>query len=994
MEKMTDQNNPGLAPKSRISDYQVHKRIELSEINAIYYELEHLPTGARHIHISNADSENSFGVIFKTVPTDSTGVAHILEHTVLCGSKRYPVRDPFFSMMKRSLSTFMNALTASDWTMYPFSTQNRKDFYNLMSVYLDAAFYPRLDRLSFKQEGHRLEFESGEDDKTAQLVYKGVVYNEMKGAMSSPDQLMARSLLNALYPDTTYSNNSGGDPAQIPLLTHQQLIDFHRHHYHPSNAYFYTYGNLPLADHLAFIEDKVLNHFTRIDPNTDVPSQPRWDRPRQAEYVYPVDAGEDLSKKCQVSVAWLTADIRQPLEMLALTILEQVLIGNSGSPLRKALIDSELGSTLADGTGFDSENKDTMFACGLKDVAEESADQVEAIMFDTLSDLHRNGIDKALVDSAIHQIEFHQKEITNSPYPYGLKLLLRFCGDWLHHGDPALILKFDQLMDQLRREMAAGPFLEEKIKTWFLDNPHRVRLLLRPDIQKAAQDQRMEAEQLATVRKKLTESDIQAITEDTQRLLALQDEEEDLSSLPTLEKDDIPPEVERVAVSAGYDEAIADFYEQPTSGIFYFTAALGLNGLSDVHIPMLPLFCHAISRCGTARHSDSEMAQIKDLVTGGIGWRINAATSFKRPDNDVCLPLVTINAKCLSKNVEKMFDLMGEIMGEMDFRDLNLLKHLVLEYRSDLDSAIVSGGHRYAVSLASRNFTPAARLNERWHGIHQLRHLKDISGELDDEKLKAISDDLIHIASVIFNRKNMKAGLIGEASDLKQAETCFRRLRDQLDGTAASGLAAPADNFQAERVREGWSTATAVSFVASVMETRRLQHEDAPALAVISKILRSMFLHREIREKGGAYGGFAGYQTESGLFYFASYRDPHIVNTLKVFQEAARFITTEALTEENIKEAILQVCADIDRPDTPAAMAIKAFYRKLVSLDDEMRQTFKKRLLQLDGKRVREVALTWFDKPELPTAVAVISNEQALKDANSRLEPKLRLNRI
>ena len=266
--------------------YQIRMITELGMINSVLIDMEHLPTGARHIHIGNDDRENTFSVAFKTVPTDSTGVAHILEHTVLCGSRKFPVRDPFFSMLKRSLNTFMNAFTASDWTMYPFCTQNKKDFYNLLDVYLDAAFYPNIDRLSFRQEGHRLEIE-GLSEKEWQLVYKGVVYNEMKGAMSSPDQVMVRSMLNAMYPDTTYSHNSGGDPAVIPTLTHEQLKRFHQRHYHPSNSFFYTYGDLPLWEHIRIIHDKVLKQHDRIDPNTEVPPQPRWEGPRQDPILVP-----------------------------------------------------------------------------------------------------------------------------------------------------------------------------------------------------------------------------------------------------------------------------------------------------------------------------------------------------------------------------------------------------------------------------------------------------------------------------------------------------------------------------------------------------------------------------------------------------------------------------------------------------------------------------------------------------------------------------------
>ncbi|MBU1162916.1 MAG: insulinase family protein, partial [Proteobacteria bacterium] len=322
MDNTLDQNNPDIKKNDNICGYLIKKKVELKEIRSILYDIEHPATGARHIHISNNDKENTFGVALKTVPTDSTGVAHILEHTVLCGSKKFSVRDPFFSMLKRSLSTFMNAFTASDWTMYPFSTQNRKDFYNLMDVYLDSVFYPSINELSFKQEGHRLEIENNiKAPESSHLVYKGVVYNEMKGAMSSPDEVMAHALLNKLYPDTTYSNNSGGDPAVIPSLSYAQLKAFHKRHYHPSNAFFYTYGDLPLIDHLSFIQDKILKNFTKINPETDVPLQPRWNKPKKATYSYPLGKNEEPSKKYQICVAWLTADIRDSFEVLVLTLL-------------------------------------------------------------------------------------------------------------------------------------------------------------------------------------------------------------------------------------------------------------------------------------------------------------------------------------------------------------------------------------------------------------------------------------------------------------------------------------------------------------------------------------------------------------------------------------------------------------------------------------------------------------------------------------------------
>ncbi|MFO7838767.1 MAG: insulinase family protein [Desulfosalsimonadaceae bacterium] len=992
-----DANNPELSEDASLCGYQVQRIIELPEIQSIFYELVHSRTRARHIHISNQDKENSFSVALKTVPWDSTGVAHILEHTVLCGSVHYPVRDPFFSMMKRSLSTFMNALTASDWTMYPFCTQNRKDFYNLLGVYLDSVFFPRLDRLSFKQEGHRLEFEPDPQQPDKQrLTYKGVVYNEMKGALSSPDQVMARSILHALYPDTTYSCNSGGNPMEIPDLTHEQLLAFHRRHYHPSNAYFYTYGNFPLKDHLAFIDETILRHFSAIDPETEVPSQPRWDTPGTADYTYPIEAAEDDGRKCQICLAWLTADIRESFEILVLTILEQVLLGNPGSPLRKALLDSEIGSTLSDGTGFDPENKDSMFACGLKDVAADAGEAIERLIFDTLHRIVEEGIDERLVESAIHQIEFHRKEVTNSPFPYGLKLLLRFSGDWFHDGDPALALQFDSLLEKLQQKRKEPGFLEAKIRQYLIDNPHRVRLRLSPDPEQAERENRMIAEKLRAVEKELTQEDLESIQKDTQRLIELQESEEDLSCLPTLEREDIPPLVVSVPAREERREPPAVFYEQPTVGILYFSAVMDLESLPEDLLPLLPFFCYCFTRMGTRQHDPSDISQLIDLYTGGMSLSINAGSRFAEPQEPSCLSVMTFNSKCLSRNTGNMFGLAADLLTSVAFSDTELLKRLLMEYRAEMESAVVANGHRYAISLAARGFTLSAALNEKWHGIHQLETIKKITAELSGGRLNAIAEQMHQIRDILFTGGKIKTALIGEKADLDEAAGHVDTLCQKLGKTWAGSFHPPAYlRLPEEMPREGWSTSSAVSFVARVFPAVRMDHPDAPVLAVISKALRSMFLHREIREKGGAYGGFAAYQPETGLFYFGSYRDPQIINTLKVYEAAAEFITSGDYSDENVKEAILQVCADIDRPDPPGPAAAKDFYRRLINLSDETRRRFKERLVQLDKQTVLETAQTYFGPKKSAAAVAVISNKTELEKANQQLrENPLELHRI
>ncbi|MFC1567379.1 insulinase family protein, partial [Thermodesulfobacteriota bacterium] len=475
--------------------------------------------------------------------------------------------------------------------------------------------------------------------------------------------------------------------------------------------------------------------------------------------------------------------------------------------------------------------------------------------------------------------------------------------------------------------------------------------------------------------------------EDAKDLQQLQESKEDASCLPTLVLEDIPPTVQSVKASAAYDAVPAVCYRQPTSGIFYFAAVAGCGFLPKPLIPMVPFFCHAFSKMGTSIRDYTAMAQLIDAYTGGINLACQSRTGFN--DTGGCLPLVAFNAKCLVRNQSKMFEIIEELLYKFDFSDLVRLKSLLLEYRAGLESRVVQNGHRFAMSLASRNFSPTRALSEIWHGIHQLQTIKDIMGDLTDDRLQSIAEDLFSIGKMLFTSDNFKIALIGEDQAISAAASATASIPENLEAKpefldAVHGFMPPKVDLGDEIPREGWSTSTAVSFVARTFATVRLDHEEAPALSVISKILRSLYLHREIREKGGAYGALALYNREDGLFCFGSYRDPRIISTLRVYDDAPAFLKAVNLSDDDIREAILQVCSEIDAPDSPGAAARKAFSRKIISLADETRQIFKQRLLKINRDQVVQTAEKYFSDVE-SHAIAVISSEDKLKAANEKL---------
>ncbi len=602
-----------------IGGYTVKRREPLERLG-IYLELEHKRTGARHIHIECPDDNNGFAVFFPTAPEDSTGVAHILEHVVLAGSERYPVRDPFFSMTRRSLATFLNAMTSADSTMYLFSTRNAKDYTNLLDVYLDATFFPRLSEDAFKQEGIRFEFEDPADPKSG-LRYKGVVFNEMKGALATPGAAMGKAIGKSLFPGLPYEHISGGDPQDIPNLSWEQLRRFHAVHYHPSNAYFYTYGNQSLSNTLEIIERNVLDRFQRLTFEEPLANVVRFKKPVSAAEPFPANSSEDNSRKSQALVAWVTTPTANSFQLLAMRVLSEVLLANAGSPLRKALIDSGLGTAIADGSGLNDDYRESVFGAGLKGIDETDSERVQNVVLQTLQRLADQGIDQSQVDAAIHGLEFEKRERSNAGFPYALRLLFAMMPAYQYGGDPYSALNFDADLEHLQKVRAEGRFFENLMRSELLDNPHRALLTVVPDTTLEERQRKSELDRLAGIEGKLTNEDRARIVAEALRLKADQEAKQDLAVLPTLELTEIPMKFEDVpSDDISLRQATVEFYPQPTNGITYLDIRADFSKLSAEEKDLLPLFSRILTHSGAAGQDYAQIAS--RIAASSPRWRL------------------------------------------------------------------------------------------------------------------------------------------------------------------------------------------------------------------------------------------------------------------------------------------------------------------------------------------------------------------------------------
>ncbi|WP_444944458.1 insulinase family protein [Microbulbifer sp. ZKSA006] len=925
-------------------------------------EYRHITTGAQHLHIAADNSENVFLVALRTVPEDSTGVAHILEHTALCGSDKYPVRDPFFMMIRRSLNTFMNAFTSSDWTAYPFASQNRKDFDNLLDVYLDAVFFARLDPLDFAQEGHRLEFAEA-DNVSSELVYKGVVFNEMKGAMSSVTSQLWHTLSKYLFPTTTYHYNSGGEPSDIPKLSYEQLVAFYRSHYHPSNATFMTFGDIPAAEHQAAFEEKALHKFEKLDKTISVGREDRYQAPLKVEERYPLN-GEPLKAKTHIVLSWLLGDVTDLEEALTAHLLAGVLLDNSASPLMKLLETTELGTSPSPLVGLDDSQRELVFVCGIEGSERESADELEQQVLAVLKDVAENGIPYEQVEASLHQLELQQREIGGDGYPFGLQLILTALTGATHRGDAIGLLNIDATLERLREQIKDPKFIANKARELLLENQHRVRLVLSPDEQLAARREQAEKDQLAEIKAALSDKEKAQIVETAKALTDRQNREDDASILPKVGVEDIPaelPDTEGEAVELGPQKLTR--YSAGTNGLAYQQMVCALPEFSETEKQLLPYYCQVLSEVGLGEKDYLEVQQWQTSVVGALHGFTSSRTAIDNLDH--LSGHFILSGKALARNQGGLTELMQATMEQVRFDEHARIKELLLQTLARREQGVVGNGHALAMAAASAGYNRAAWESHASGGLLGLRNLRALVAGLEKEDgLQDLSNHFqaIHQKILAAPRQFL---LIGEEEKIGD----FSQTLLPLTSTPSTAAADPAAPFERKQIEELWVANSQVNFCAKAYATVPMSHPDAAPLSVLSGFLRNGFLHRTIREQGGAYGGGAGHDSNIGVFRFYSYRDPRMGETLEDFDASLKWLAEEKHKEEQVEEAILGVVGGLDKPGSPAGEAKKNFHSGLYGRTHAARQKFRKQVTEVTLADLQRVGATYLDPSKASTAI-------------------------
>lgn len=964
--------------------FELIREETIPEVSSEAKLYRHIKTGAEVLSLANDDENKVFGITFKTPPEDSTGVAHILEHSVLCGSRKYPVKKPFVELLKGSLHTFLNAMTFSDKTAYPVASQNLQDFYNLVDVYLDAVFFPLITEDTFRQEGWHYELDSTQGP----MVYKGVVFNEMKGAYSSAAAVLGKKSQLSLYPDTTYGVNSGGDPAAIPDLTYEYFKNFHAKYYHPSNARIVFYGDDDPAERLSIL-DGYLGQFDRIEVKSQIGLQRRWSEPKRIVETYAASEAEAGKKTSMMTVNWLSDELTDPETVLALNILEYILVGTSAAPLRKALIDSGLGEGLT-GSGFVEDMKQPYWTVGLKGIDEKDADVVETLILATLEKLAEDGIDKETVEAAVNSLEFAMRENNTGSFPRGISLMFRSMRTWLHGGNPLEPLSFEAPLSALKDKLARGErVFENLIKAQFLDNTARTTVILNADPTQAAREAAEEREKLDVAQRTMTPEALELVRETTEKLKELQDTPdklEDLAKIPTLTLADLPTHNKSIPIERESIGGVTTFtHPLATNGVLYLDFGFNIQAIPGSLLPLIPLFSRALLQTGTSTQNFVSLTQRIGRSTGGIGFqRVNST----RTDGASTAAWLVLRGKAVPDKAEELLAIIHEVLTDAQLGNRDRIRQMVLESKAGFESSLAGMGNGIVGMRLRAQFNESDWANEQMGGVSNYFFLRDLARRIDSD-WPGVEAQLKHLRDLLLHRGNMVVNITAYGSMIDGARP---QVESFLARLPASGPAGSGWDFAESQRSEGLTFPGQVNYVAKGANLDAFGFKPTGGTAVAIKHLNTTYMWDKVRVQGGAYGGSSSFDIFSRGFAFTSYRDPNLLGTIDNYDKAATFLR-QTVGEQDLTRSIIGVIGSVDAYRLPDAKGFVSMVWELIGDTDEARQQRREQILSATNADFLALADA-LDQVAKYGRVVVLGSETAIKAANDERGPFLEVTKV
>jgi len=943
---------------------------KIKELSSVARLFEHERSGARLYYLENGDDNKVFSISFRTPPTDSTGLPHILEHSVLCGSRKFPVKEPFVELAKGSLNTFLNAMTYPDKTMYPVSSRNEKDFHNLMDVYLDAVFYPMIYEKPeiLMQEGWHYELNKPEDP----ITYRGVVYNEMKGAFSSPDQVLMRKIQESLFPDTPYGVESGGDPEVIPTLTYEQFLDFHRKYYHPSNSYIFLYGDMDIDAHLAFIDREYLQHFDRADIASEIPLQKPFAEPREVVAEYPIASNEKESDKTFLSLSFCVGSSLDPELCLAFGILEHLLLETPAAPLKKALLDAGIGKDVFG--YFEDAILQPIFAVAVKNSEEAKREEFEKVVFGTLRKLADEGIDKKLIEASINRREFFLREADFGSTPKGLFYGIQLMNSWLYGADPALHLEYEPLLERVKSALTTDYF-ERLIRRYLLNNSHRALVVVKPKRGLAEEREERVRRRLAEIKSKMSEAEIKEIIAATERLRKMQqepDSPEALATIPLLSLQDIKKEAEKLPLVQREENGVTVLtHPVSVNKIVYVDMYFDTTAVPERLLPYISLLSGILGKVSTERYDYEDLTKEINTHMGGFGATGQAFSQADRDDE--YFPKMVVRSKALVEKVDKLFALVEEMILRTRFDEDKRLREVIQEAKSRMEFGIINRGSTVAARRVMSYFSQVGKYIELIKGLSYYKFLVDAEREFDSSK-EEIKENLRTVAGLIFDRNNL---LVSVTSSEQDYESVRPYLSEFIGSLPSRNLERRRYSFDLKPVNEGLLTPGDVQFVAKGYNFRRLGYSYSGAMQVLSTIAGYDYLWNRVRVQGGAYGCSASF-SRNGNMVMTSYRDPNLTETLKVFDSIGDYVRNFAADVREMTKYIIGTISQLDAPLTPSMKGERAAVRFITGLTEEAVQRERDEVLAANQNTIRSMA-DMLDEAMKQQYYCVLGNESKIR---------------